>query len=273
MITEIRPTLGDRTVDIKISDRKDPYGDTEVRLVNHAEVITRLREEFANAVHERAAAEGRSPTTKELEEVEATVRSVPTEITIPMKVLRRRGAIDEDEMILSGFFPVRRPAVARIVQAHMCKDEGSDLSSMIKEVVRIRRAAGVDDTAIRTQVLSSIAGNLNELDADARERTTKAAARAIDEALAEPNGIPPESRAKSVKDERRMVAEIVKAARKEGLTETALREHLDTHLAGMRTSMEKMAASGMSASIIEESLRAYRQAIAEILESDNPAIS
>ncbi len=260
-------------MDIKISDSKDPYGDTEVRLVNHAEVITRLREEVAKAVHARAEADGRKPTAKELDQVEAAVRSVPTEITIPRKALRRRGAIDVDERILSGFFPVHRPAGARIVQAHMCKDEGSDLSSIIKEAVRIKRAAGVDDTAIRLQVLSSIARNLDQLDADARERTTKAAALAIDEALAEPSGTPPESRAKIVKDARRMIAEIVKAARKEGLTETALREHLDAHLAEMRTSMEKMAANGLSASIVEESLRAFRQAIAEILAPDNPAIS
>jgi hypothetical protein len=257
-------------VDIKISDSKDPFGDTEVRLINHAEVIARIREEVAQALCVRAEAEGREPTATELEEAEAVVRSVPAEITLSEEALARPDGVDVDEMILSGFFPVHRPVGARIVQAHLSIDFESTFSTTIKEAVRIRRASGVDDDTIRAQIASSMARALDQGDAETRERTARTMAQAIDEALAESTETPPESRKVMVKNASRMIAGLVKAGRKEGLSEAALRERLENYLAEMTTTMEKMRASGMQAAIVEDSLRAYRQAIAEVVGPESP---
>ena len=69
-------------MDLQISYSKDRYGDTEVRLINHAEVIERIRDEVTQAVNARVARENRAPTANELEQVKAAVRSVPAEITL-----------------------------------------------------------------------------------------------------------------------------------------------------------------------------------------------
>jgi hypothetical protein len=243
-------------------------GDTAFWLMNYSEVVTRIREELRRALCARADAEGREPTAEEIEEVEAAAQSVPTEITIPEEALGRRGGLDVEELILSGFFPVHPPVGARIVQPLM----GSSFSPMVEEAVRIRRASGLDDKSIRMQILTAMTRNLHQLDADTRDRTMQAVARALDQALVDPEGTPPKARGRIVKDARQTVAKIVKAARQEGVTEAALREHLATYLAGMRTEMEKMAARGVSAGIVEESLRAYRQVIAEVLGPNNPSI-
>jgi hypothetical protein len=257
---------GDTIVDIRIHS-KDCPGETAFWLMNYSEVIARIREEAGRAVCARAKAEGREPTAGELEEVEAAARSVPTEISIPEETFRGEGGVDVGERILSSFFPVRRPTGARIVQP---LGSGFDLSPLIKEGVRIRRASGVDDASIRTQILNEMSRSLDQFGTYTRDRKMKALVRAIDEALAEPTATPPKSSAMMVKKARQRVAGIVKAARKEGLTDAALREHLATHLAGMRRAMEKMA--GLSPWMVEESLRAHQQAIAEVLGPENPPI-
>ncbi len=253
-------------MDIRIHS-KDCSGETAFWLMNYSGVIARIREEVGRAVCARSEAEGREPTAKELEEVEVAARSVPTEISIPEEAFRDEGGVDVGERILSSFFPVHRPAGARIVQP---LGTGFDLSPLIKEGVRIRRASGVDDASIRTQILNEMARSLDQFGTYTRDRKMQALDRAIDEALAEPTTTRPKSSAIMVKVAQRMVAGIVKAARKEGVTDTALREHLATHLAGMRREMEKMA--GLSPWMVEESLRAHQQATAEVLGPENPPV-
>jgi hypothetical protein len=260
---------GDTIVDIRIHS-KDCPGETAFWLMNYSEVIARIREEAGRAVCARAKAEGREPTAGELEEVEAAARSVPTEISIPEEAFRGEGAVDVGERILSSFFPVHRPAGARIVQP---LGTGVDLSPLIKVAVRSRRASGVDDASIRTQILNEMASSLDRFGTYTRDRKMQALVRAIDEALAEPTATRPKSSDMMVKVARRTVTAIVKAGRKEGMTDADLREYLATHLAGIhRQMMEDIAASGLSPSIVEESLRAHQQVIAEILGPENPPI-
>ena len=160
--------------------------------------------------------------------------------------------MDVGERILSSFFRFIAPPEHGSSRP---LSTGVDLSPLIKEVVRIRRASGVDDASIRTQVLNVMARNLDQFGAYTRDRKMQALVRAIDEALAEPTATRPKSSAIMVKvRDRRSVAGIVEAARKEGVTDAALREHLATHLAGMRREMEKWPRAGISTWLVEESL-------------------